>query len=43
MPHEFRLENYLARIGYKGPIGADLKTLAALKTAHLDAIPFEFA
>ena len=41
MPNGFRLESYLARIGYKGPIEANLKTLAALQTAHLDAIPFE--
>lgn len=41
MATEFRLENYLARIGYRGPIEANYKTLAALKTAHLAAIPFE--
>ncbi|MGO8912963.1 MAG: arylamine N-acetyltransferase family protein [Bradyrhizobium sp.] len=41
MPNEFRLENYLARIGYQGPIGVDLGILAALQTVHLDAIPFE--
>jgi N-hydroxyarylamine O-acetyltransferase len=38
---EFRLQNYLARIGYGGPATADLDTLKALQTAHLAAIPFE--
>ena len=41
MPNEFRLENYLARIGYQGPIGVDLGMLAAIHTAHVNAIPFE--
>jgi N-hydroxyarylamine O-acetyltransferase len=41
MDHEFRLEKYLARIGYTGPLHTDLATLKALQTAHLDAIPFE--
>lgn len=41
MAGEFRLDNYLARIGYDRPPQADLETLAALTTAHLDAIPFE--
>jgi N-hydroxyarylamine O-acetyltransferase len=41
MPSEFRLDNYLARIGYRGELAADLKTLAALKASHLKAIPFE--
>lgn len=41
MDHEFRLDKYLARIGHNGPVAADLATLKALQTAHLDAIPFE--
>jgi N-hydroxyarylamine O-acetyltransferase len=41
MPNEFRLENYLARIGYQGSLEVNLGTLAALQTVHLDAIPFE--
>jgi N-hydroxyarylamine O-acetyltransferase len=41
MEHEFRLQNYLARIGYDGPLRTDLATLKALKSAHLEAIPFE--
>ena len=41
MDREFRLDKYLARIGHNGPVAADLATLKALQTAHLDAIPFE--
>jgi len=41
MSHEFRLERYLARVGFHGTIGPDLATLAALHAAHVDAIPFE--
>src|ERR1700746_504244 len=41
MQNEFQLDNYLARIGYEGPLEPTYKTLAALQTAHLDAIPFE--
>jgi N-hydroxyarylamine O-acetyltransferase len=41
VPNGFRLDNYLARIGYHGPIEVNYKTLAALKASHLDAIPFE--
>jgi N-hydroxyarylamine O-acetyltransferase len=41
MDSEFRLQDYLARIGYDGPLHADLATLKALQLAHLDAIPFE--
>jgi N-hydroxyarylamine O-acetyltransferase len=41
MDGEFRLQNYLARIGHDGPVAADLATLKALQSAHLDAIPFE--
>lgn len=41
MSDEFRLEAYLARIAWRGPLHADLATLQALQRAHLDAIPFE--
>jgi N-hydroxyarylamine O-acetyltransferase len=41
LDHEFRLDNYLARIGYHGATEANYETLAALKAAHLNAIPFE--
>jgi N-hydroxyarylamine O-acetyltransferase len=41
VPNGFRLENYLARIGYHGPTDVNYKTLAALQALHLDAIPFE--
>jgi N-hydroxyarylamine O-acetyltransferase len=41
MSNEFRLEKYLARIGYKGALEANLHTLAALAASHVDAIPFE--
>jgi N-hydroxyarylamine O-acetyltransferase len=38
---EFQLQNYLARIGYRGPLAPDWKTLAALQTAQVKAIAFE--
>lgn len=41
MSHEFKLPNYLARIGYGGPVRPDLATLTALHKAHVKAIPFE--
>src|SRR5689334_25441653 len=41
MSSEFHLNNYLARIGYKGAIKPDLETLHALHAAHVSAIPFE--
>lgn len=41
MASEFRLDRYLARIGYAGELAPDLATLAALQAAHVDAIPFE--
>jgi N-hydroxyarylamine O-acetyltransferase len=41
MSNEFRLDNYLARIGHQGAVKPDLATLTALHTAHVDAIPFE--
>ncbi len=37
----FRLNNYLARIGFDGAIAPNLATLAAIHAAHVDAIPFE--
>ena len=41
MDSEFRLQNYLKRIGFLGPIEANLETLKTLQTSHLAAIPFE--
>ena len=41
MSDEFRLDNYLARIGYRGVIRPDLPTLAALHASHVSTIPFE--
>jgi N-hydroxyarylamine O-acetyltransferase len=41
MSEAFGLENYLARIGYRGPAAVNLETLKALQTSHLEAIPFE--
>jgi N-hydroxyarylamine O-acetyltransferase len=41
MSSEFRLHDYLARIGYRGTIQPDLVTLATIHAAHVDAIPFE--
>lgn len=35
------LPNYLARIGYSGPVRADYATLRGLHRAHLLAVPFE--
>lgn len=37
----FRLDHYLARIGFHGTPAANLPTMAALHVAHVDAIPFE--
>lgn len=37
----FRLDNYLERIGYRGAIQPDLPTLAAINAAHVNSIPFE--
>ena len=39
--HEFRLDDYLARIGFRGAAKPDLETLASLHSHHVDAIPFE--
>jgi N-hydroxyarylamine O-acetyltransferase len=41
MPGEFSLDNYLKRIGFHGTVRPDFATLAALHTAHVNAIPFE--
>ncbi len=41
MSSEFRLENYLVRIGLGGTIGPNLATLTAIHAAHVNAIPFE--
>lgn len=41
MSNEFRLNDYLARIGYDGALKPDLATLSALHAAHVGAIPFE--
>jgi N-hydroxyarylamine O-acetyltransferase len=41
MSSEFRLDNYLARIGFRGAIEPNLATLAAIHAAHVDVIPFE--
>jgi N-hydroxyarylamine O-acetyltransferase len=36
-----RLNNYLARIGFRGIIEPNFPALAAMHAAHVDAIPFE--
>jgi N-hydroxyarylamine O-acetyltransferase len=36
-----RVDSYLDRISYSGPVRADLATLTALHRAHLRAIPYE--
>ncbi len=41
MSHAIDLNAYLRRIGYGGPVEADIATLRALATAHVAAIPFE--
>ena len=41
MSNDFRLNKYLARIGFGGTVGPDLATLAAIHAAHVNAIPFE--
>ena len=35
------VDDYLARIGHDGPVGADLDTLRAIHAKHAAAIPFE--
>jgi hypothetical protein len=37
MSNDLRLNNYLARIGFGGTVGADLATLAAIHAAHVNA------
>ena len=39
--HEFRLDDYLARIGFRGSVEPNFATLAALHCQHVNAIPFE--
>src|SRR5689334_19143407 len=39
--HKMNLLKYLARIGYDGPIRADIETLRALQFAHMQTVPFE--
>jgi N-hydroxyarylamine O-acetyltransferase len=41
MAGEFRLKDYLERVGFDGVPAADHATLAALQAAHVAAIPFE--
>src|ERR1700730_18180291 len=41
MANEFRLADYLTRIGLRGKVRPDLATLVAIHAAHVDAIPFE--
>ena len=41
MSNEFRLNNYLSRIGYRGKIEPNLAMLTVIHTRHVDAIPFE--
>jgi N-hydroxyarylamine O-acetyltransferase len=36
-----KLNHYLQRIGYSGPLGVNIETLHALHRAHLFAIPYE--
>ena len=35
------MQDYLARIGFDGPVTVDLETLSALQAAHMTAVPFE--
>jgi N-hydroxyarylamine O-acetyltransferase len=41
MTDVFRLDRYLARIGFDGPVAPDLATLRAIHAAQVDALPFE--
>lgn len=36
-----RVQDYLDRIGFSGPVSVDLQTLAALQVAHMTTVPFE--
>lgn len=38
---DFDLDAYLARVGWSGPLAADVATLRELHAAHTSAIPFE--
>jgi N-hydroxyarylamine O-acetyltransferase len=38
MSNDFRLNSYLARIGFGGTVGPDFATLAAIHAAHIQAI-----
>lgn len=37
----YRVEDYLERIGYCGPVRTDIECLAALQASHLRSVPFE--
>ena len=41
MNFNLKLDSYLARISYSGPLAPTLETLRALHYAHLLAVPFE--
>ena len=41
MTDVFRLDRYLARIGFDGSVAPDLATLTAIHVAHINALPFE--
>lgn len=41
MPHTINLDQYLRRIGFAGPVKADLPTLQRIQELHPSAIPFE--
>lgn len=41
MPANFDLEKYLTRTGLSAPLASTLQDLAALQSAHAEAIPFE--
>ena len=41
MTLDFRLDDYLTRVGFDRAVKPDLATLAALHAAHVNAIPFE--
>ncbi len=41
MSSDFRLDRYLARIGFRGTAKPDLATLAVIHAAHVNAISFE--
>ncbi|WP_371425056.1 arylamine N-acetyltransferase [Tardiphaga sp.] len=41
MTDGFRLDRYLARIGFDGPVAPDLATLTAIHAAQVEALPVE--